>query len=153
MQRSKKRKLIVLALLAVAAVSAVGGYAFWTAGGSGTGTAGVGTVAALAINQTSTVTALAPGSPAQSLSGNFDNPGSGPVFVTSVTATVSGTNAGASCDASNFVIAGAAPVGVEVPAGLGKGAWSGLTIAMVDKPTVNQDACKNAKVNIVYAAT
>jgi hypothetical protein len=153
MHRSKKRKLIVLALLALAAVSAVGGYAFWTSGGAGTGSAGVGTTSALVVNQTSVISGLVPGGPAQTLSGNFDNPSASAVFVTAVTATVTGSSAGVSCDATNFAIGGSAPVGASVASGTGKGSWGGLTISMIDKPTVNQDACKKATVNISYIAS
>ena len=33
-----------------------------------------------------------------------------------------------------------------------KGSWDGLTLRMVDKADANQDACKNATVNIAYTA-
>ena len=41
-------------------------------------------------------------------------------------------------------------VGVEVPAGLAKGAWTGATIAFANSGA-NQDACKGATVNLAYA--
>jgi hypothetical protein len=41
-------------------------------------------------------------------------------------------------------------VGAEVPAGNGKGSWTGATVAFNDKPTTNQDACKGATVNFAY---
>jgi hypothetical protein len=147
----KKRKFIVLALLALAAVSAVGGYAFWTGGGTGTGNAGVGTTTALVVKQTSTITGLVPGGPALALSGNFDNPGTSAVFVTAVTASVTGTSA-AGCLAKDFTIGGTAPVGASVPIGSGVGSWSGLTISMANT-ALNQDACKSATVNISYVAS
>ena len=151
MHNIKKRKFIVLALLALAAVSAVGGYAFWTGGGSGSGNAGVGTNAALVVNQTSVISGLVPGGPSAPLSGNFNNPGTSAVFVTAVTAAVTGTSA-AGCNASDFTIGGTAPVGASVPTGSGVGSWSGLTIAMANT-AVNQDACKNATVSISYTAS
>lgn len=150
MHRFKKRTVV---LLTVALVLVVGGiaYAYWTNTGSGTGSATTGSNDSLVINQTSTITGLAPGEPAQTLSGNFDNPNDGPVYVTSVTAEVTGTDQGAACDATNYTIGGSAPVNAEVPPGNGVGSWSGLTIQFNNKPAVNQDACKNAVVSIEYS--
>ena len=87
------------------------------------------------------------------MSGNFDNPNASAVFATAVTATVTGSSAGVSYSATNFAIGGSAPVGASVASGTGKGSWGGLTISMIDKPTVNQDACKKATVNISYIAS
>lgn len=147
-----KRKTVVVG--GVAALVIVGGgaaYAYWTNSGSGTGEAETGTNQTIVVNQTSTITGLAPGLPAQTLSGNFDNPNTSPVYVTSVTATVTGTDQ-TGCGVSDYTIAGAAPVNAEVPAGTGQGSWSGLTIQFNNKPAVNQDACKNAVVSIAYTA-
>lgn len=150
MSRFKKRTVV---LLTAAAVLVMGGiaFAYWTNTGSGTGSATTGSNNSLVINQTSTITGLAPGQPAQTLSGNFDNPNDSPVYVTSVTAEVTGTDQ-AGCDATNYTIAGSAPVNAEVPPEDGVGSWSGLTIQFNNKPAVNQDACKNAVVSIAYTA-
>lgn len=147
---SKKRKLAIL-LVSVGLVGIGGGaFAYWTNIGSGPGSATTGTTISIVVNQTSAVTGLAPGLPAQSLAGTFDNPNAGPVYVTAVTATVTGTNQ-AGCDATDYTIAGTASVAAEIPAGSSVGAWSGLTIQFNNK-AVNQDACKNAAVTISYAA-
>ncbi|QHK18940.1 hypothetical protein GU243_03280 [Pseudarthrobacter psychrotolerans] len=127
-------------------------FAYWTMTGSGAGTASTGTNAAVVVNQTSTVSGLAPGLAAQSLSGNFDNPNSGPTFVAAVTATVTGTDK-AGCGPTDYTIAGAAPVNAEVPAGSGVGAWTGLTIQFNNKPATNQDACKGAVVAISFTSS
>lgn len=145
---SKKWIAIVAAALLVVGGAA---YAYWSNIGSGTGTADTGTNQSLVVLQTSAVTGLAPGLPAQVLSGNFDNPNSGPVFVTAVTATVTGTDK-AGCTATDYTIAGTAAVGAEVPTGSGVGAWSGLTLQFNNKAT-NQDACKNAVVSIAYTGS
>ena len=153
MDRLKKRRFVVVALLLVGAIAAVGGYAFWTQSGSGSGSAAVGTTSSITVNQTSTISGLYPGGPAQALSGNFDNPNTSPVLVSTVSATVTGTSAGASCDASNFAITGSpTTVNASVPNGTGVGSWSGITVAMLETG-VNQDACKNATVNISYSAS
>ncbi len=126
-------------------------FAHWTATGSGSGQANPGTVSAITVNQTSTLSALAPGVPAQTLSGNFTNPNSGPVYVTSVTATVAGTDQ-PGCDEDDYVIAGSATVNAHVPAGSGVGSWSGLTMAFNNLPGVNQNACQGAIVDIDYTS-
>ncbi len=154
MHRTTKRALLLfLALVAVGAIVAVAGYAYFTQGGSGAGTASVGTTSDIVVNQTSTVSGLYPGGPAQPLSGNFDNANASPVHVSTLTATVTGTSAGAACAANNFLVAGSpAVVNATVPSGNGVGSWSGITVRMLETG-VNQDACKNATVDISYVAT
>ena len=152
---TKKKKI---AILVTALVVLIGGaaFAYWTAGGSGTGTAETGSNVPITVVQTSTVSAMGPGDSAQSLSGNFTNTNSGPVYVATVTASIwsvvkaPGAPAG-TCAADDYTLAGATmTVDAEVPAGTAKGAWSGATIKFNNKPTVNQDACKGATVNLAY---
>jgi hypothetical protein len=151
MRRFSKKTLA--ALVGAAVVIAGGGvaYAYWSAGGTGTGTATAGSNNAITINQTSTIAGLAPGSGPQTLSGDFDNGNSSPVYVTSVDAIVSGTDA-VGCDATDFTITGPAVVGAEIPEGAGVGTWSGVTIEFNNKPGQNQDACKNATVDLAYTS-
>ena len=111
------------------------------------------------MNQTSTVTAMAPGVAAQPLSGNFDNPNAGPVFIKTVEATVTSTGV-AGCTAADYTIAGTSVIGSVSPRSRGQrarrrqgvGSWSGLTIAFNNTAT-NQDACKNAVLTIGYTTT
>jgi hypothetical protein len=148
---SWKAKLVIatVVLLSVGGVA----YGYWTQTGSGSGSAETGAGEAITINQTSDINGLAPGVAPKTLSGNFDNPNDGPQYVGSVTATVTGTDKGDDCDATNYAIAGTAPVNAEIPNGDGVGSWSGLTIAFVNKPSVNQNACKGATVNISYTSS
>ena len=143
-----KRRVAFVASVVVLA-SAVGAYAYWTQGGSGTGTATADTTSSITVNQTSSVTGLYPGGPAAGLSGNFDNPNSSPVTISSVTATVSSVSP-PGCATSNFSIGGSMG-STTVPSGSGVGAWSGLTISL-DETGVNQDVCKGATANIAYTA-
>jgi len=154
---SSKRAVV----LAVALVMLVGGvaYAYWTVGGSGTGTASTGSTVDVTVVQTSTVTGLAPGGAAQTLSGNFNNTNSGPVFIGTVTASISsvtkatGAPAG-TCDATDYTLSNAAmTVNTQIPAGSGVGAWTGATIAFNNKAAVNQNACKGATVNLAYTVS
>jgi len=56
------------------------------------------------------------------------------------------------CDATDYTLSNATmSVGAEVPAGNGKGSWTGATLAFNDKAATNQDACKGATVNLAYA--
>lgn len=148
---SRKKKIAGVAF-GTAVLTLAGGAAFgyWSVTGSGTDTANTGTVTSINVNQTSTVTGLAPGLAAQPLSGDFDNPNSGPVYVAAVTAVVSGTDR-AGCGATDYTIAGTATVAAQIASGTSVGSWSGLTIQFNNKVT-NQDACKNAVVTISYTA-
>jgi hypothetical protein len=151
---NKKTVAIVAAVATVTGISA-GAYAYWTAGGSGIGSASTGTDIAITAVQTSTVTAMGPGVAAQTLTGNFDNTNSGAMFVTSVTASIASVtkDAGAvvgTCDASDYTLSNSVmAVGAEVPAGTAQGAWTGATIEFNNKVT-NQDQCKLATVNLAY---
>ena len=92
-QELGRRTVAIVAGITLLLVGGGVAFAYWTNQGAGTGSAATGTNAAVVINQTSTLTtALAPGVAAQPLSGNFDNPNTGPVYVAAVTATVTGTD-------------------------------------------------------------
>jgi hypothetical protein len=153
---TKKRMTLFAAGAGAALVVAVGAYAYWTQGGSGTGSATAGTTSSLTVNQTSAVTGLYPGGPAATLSGNFDNPNSSAVNISSVTASVSSVSNGASdgskpaCTASDFQIGGSMG-SATVPSGTGVGSWTGLTIKLLNT-AANQDNCKGATANIAYTA-
>jgi hypothetical protein len=152
----RRGRLLVLAGVLVVIGIAAGAYAYWTQGGSGTGSATAGTTSSITVNQTSTVTGLYPGGPAATLSGNFDNPNTGAVQISSITAVVSSISGGGTdgtkpaCTASDFAVAGSVGA-TTVPAGTGVGSWSGLTIQLVDNGA-NQDNCKGATANISYTA-
>ena len=149
------KKTTVIGAGAIVVVTSVAAVAYWTAGCSGSGTATTGTVSALTAVQTSTVTAMAPGDSAQSLNGTFTNPNNGPVYVSTITASISGVTkaVGApagTCDASDYTLAGAVmTINAEVLAN-DTSTWSGATIKFNNKTTVNQDGCKGATVALAY---
>jgi len=150
MKRSRK---IAVAVLAGGASLAIAGaaFAYWTGGGAGTGSATAGTTSSITVNQTSAITGMYPGGPAAALSGNFDNPNSGSVYVTSVSASVHAFSSQAdgskpACTQADFAIGGSAPVGAQVASGTAKGSWSGLTVSMVNG-SGNQDNCKGLTVS------
>jgi hypothetical protein len=151
MKRFGRKAWVLVAVCAVAVVAAVGGYAYWTTGGSGTGSATTGDVVDVAVKQTSTVAGLYPGGPGVALAGNFDNSNSGPVYIGSVSASVvDTTNPG--CTAADFAVEGTSNTPGEVASGTGVGSWSGLTLRLVDR-AANQDACKNVTVHLAYSAS
>lgn len=145
----------LLAILALGAISTAA-YAYWTTGGSGAGSGAASDVAALTVNQTKVLSPMFPGDSAQTLNGTFNNPNSGSAYVTTVTASIASVvkAAGAptgTCDASDFTLANATmTVNQDVPAGSNQGTWSGATIKFNNKGS-NQNACKNATVNLGYA--
>jgi hypothetical protein len=156
--KNRKRGLKVVAI--AGGLVLVGGvaFAYWTQGGSGTGSATTGSTVPIHVNQTSSISGLAPGVAAKSLSGNFDNPNNGPVYVTSVDVEISSVNKAAGapagdCDASDYTLSASnVAVGTEVQKGTGVGSWGGVTIAFNDKSDTNQDGCKGATVNLAYTA-
>ena len=101
---------------------------------------------------------MQPGDSAQTLSGTFNNPNTGPAYVATVTAAIAsvdkavGAPAG-TCDADDYTLANAAmTVNAEVPAD-DTGAWSGATIKFNNKAAVNQNRCKGATVNLAYTVS
>jgi hypothetical protein len=111
---------------------------------------------ALGVNQTTRLTGLAPGQPAQTLGGDFDNRNGAPVHVATVSVSIAsvakapGAAAG-TCDASDFALAHRLmTVRADVPSGRGTGAWSGATLSFRNKPGANQNACMGAAVKLRY---
>ncbi len=154
----RRKKQFALVTAVIVAITGGIAYAYWTTTGSGTGTAASGTVGGVTVVQTSTIAGLAPGAAAQTISGNFNNPNSGPVYIASVTVSIAsvtkavGAPAG-TCTADDYTLSNATmTVNAEVPAGDGKGSWTGATIAFNNNPAANQDGCKGATVNLAYTA-
>jgi hypothetical protein len=150
-------KVVLLTIGTVVALG-IAAYAYWTGSGTGTGSATAATPASLTVNQTNAaITNLYPGGPARALSGNFDNPNTGPTYVHDVTAAVhtfSSQSDGSkpACTQADFAIAGTATVNAQVAAGNGAGSWSGLTVSMVNNAGANQDNCKGVSIQIDYTA-
>jgi len=158
---TKKRVVVAVTVLALA-VSGIAAYAYWTTGGSGTGSASTTSAQNVTVNQTNAaISNLYPGGPSKALSGNFDNPNSGPAYVASVTAAVTAvtpaagntfaSNGKPDCATGDFEITGTSNTPGDVPAGNAKGSWSGLSVDMKDTGA-NQDNCKNASITITYTA-
>jgi len=154
---TKRRAMVVLGVIAVFAVAGAA-IAYWTAGGTGTGTASTKLGAgSLTVNQTGTLTPMFPGDSPQTLSGNFDNPTGASVLVSQVAVGISSVTqavgATGSCSSADYTISGSPmTVNAEVPAGSAKGNWTGATIQFNDTGS-NQNGCKGATVNLSYTAS
>lgn len=142
----KKKFVVALTATSVLAITGVG-VAYWTANGSGSGTAATGTSQSVIITQTSAPTGLGPETGTQPLSGTFTTGDDKPTFVEQVTATVTGTNK-VGCGPTDYLIGQPTVTHAQV---VSNDAWGGGTIEFVNKAT-NQDACKDATVNISYTS-
>jgi hypothetical protein len=148
-KRFLSKKVVAVGVTAGLALGVAGGaFAFWTQGGSGTGSATTGDTDPITVNELVSASDLYPGGPAQPLSGDFDNPNPGVTHIGDVTAALGTLPAG--CDESDFTIdnSGTTNSGT-LTQGNGVGSWSGITIQM-NETGLNQDACKTATIPLVY---
>lgn len=154
MRINKKSKVAVVTAVFVLAGGGAA-FAYWTIGGSGTGTAVTGTSVDITAVQTTVVAPMYPGDAPQTLAGNFTNTNTGPVYVAQVTASIASVTQAVGavgiCGATDYTLTlPVMAVNAEVPVGTGTGAWSGATIQFNNKAS-NQDGCKGATVNLAYA--
>jgi hypothetical protein len=159
MMRRFSRKITVMVAGAALLVAGSGvAYAFWTAGGTGGGTATAGQSTGITVNQSTVVAPMAPGVAAQTLSGTFTNTNTAPVYVATVTASITSVTkavgaAAGPCTAGDYTLADAAmTVNAQVPVGTG-GAWTGASIAFANDVAANQDGCQGATVNLTYTVS
>ena len=151
---SKKTKVAVVGATVAAMVGGGVAYGYWSTTGNGTGSATTSAGASnLSIVQTSTISGLAPGVAAQTISGTVTNNAVNDAHVGSVTVSIASVTGGAgACDASDYTLAGAAmPVNQDLAKNGGSANFSGATLAFNNKAT-NQDGCKGATVNLAYAS-
>ena len=153
--RKPTKRLIAIAATTVVLLGGAGiAYAYWTAGGTGTGTGTTGTSEEITVDQDSVITNLRPGDDPQTLSGDFINLNDEPIYVGTVTASISsitGGGVGGTCEATDYTLLNAVmTVNAQVPAGTDVGAWTGATIEFNNKPAENQDDCQGATVNFSY---
>lgn len=152
--RSKK-----FAIAAVAAALVLGGggaaLAYWTAQGTGTGTATTGASVDFTIASEAPVgDPLYPGGPSQSVSFTVTNPSAGPQTLSSVTVAVANADgtewvAVAGCSAADYTLGTPSIVyGVMLASGTKPGT---VTITMNNTGT-NQDACQGVTVPLYFQA-
>jgi hypothetical protein len=142
----KSKKALVLLAVAVAAIAAVGGYAFFTNSGSGTGSATVGSSSAITISGTST-DALYPAGPAVDVTITVTNPSAGAQKVDTVHFT-GADDADATCDTSVFSMPNV-PVGVDIPAGESTQVTGHLSMADNGQ---NQNSCQGDALTLNFTS-
>lgn len=149
------KKTLAAAAVTMLLISGGGvAYAYWTAGGSGNGTAATGTNVPITAVQMSVIGDMAPGVAPKALKGNFNNSNAGAVHVERVTPSIASvtTAVGAvgTCTAADYTLVIPTKTNPqEVPSGTGVGEWAGGTIAF-NSTDANQDGCKGATVNLTY---
>lgn len=151
MRRTKFKTKVAVVTVALV-VTGGAAFAYWTAGGSGTGAADTGTSVNVTIVQTAfPADALYPGSAAIPLSGTFTNSNPGPTHVNQVSVVVdpAWTVGGAlPCTAADFVLVQPTVTNADVITGT---AWSGASIRMLNTG-LNQDFCKNVSPPLLYTS-
>lgn len=155
---SAKQKLAVVIGAGAIAVAATGtAYAFWSSSGTGTGnaTTTLGT-SSLTITQTSTISDLAPGVGADTISGTVTNNAANSAYVNTVTVSIDSVTEAigapvGTCDASDYTLSSPGMAVQKDIASGGSENFTGATLAFNDT-TSNQDACKGATVNLKYTS-
>ena len=150
-----RKKRIIITTAAMLAVGGGAAFAYWSATGTGDGTATAGTSSNFTITSTVAGGALSPNGPIQTFTFTVTNPGSGVQKVTTVTAAVADTSGAAwdtgTCSAADFTVGTPVFVAKELAAG---GTTTGtVTLQMKDRAGVNQDGCKGATVPLHFNAS
>jgi hypothetical protein len=143
----RKRTSAALGILLAVAVAG-GAFAYWTIGGSGTGSAFADAGDdAIAVVQTTEVAGLYPGGSSVTLGGYYSNPNPGPVWVGTLSVAVDPAWNAGTCAADDFAVNGPLAVNAQIPTGTTN--WTGLSIRMRNLAE-NQDDCKGVTVPLVY---
>ena len=150
-----RKRTIAPTAVAVLGISAAA-FAYWTTTGSGTGSATNATSNAVTIAQTSTRPAMRPGSPPQTLNFTATNGTTENQHISTVTVSISSDTApnitaDTPCAAGNHTIVQPTASNAHLTPGVHSYAPAGASLQLTNSAT-NQDACKNATVNLAYAA-
>ena len=142
MNRFGKRTWVLVGVVAlVAGMAAIAGYAYWTASGTGSGTASVGTDSGVSIVVTGTGSALYPGGSATITFHIHNNSATSPVDVGKVVQNGAVTGLPGGCAAGDFSF-GDVTLNESVAASSDGPDHTG-TLSMANTASY-QDACKNA---------
>jgi hypothetical protein len=146
----RKRAIVVLGTVAAVVITAFA-VAFWTGGGSGSGSAAVGTVGSVAL--TGTVTpGSAPGT-AEPVSFTAANASASPIKVTKVHLVSIAVDAGhAACETADFSMADVTEAH-EVPAGATVDPLPNNGSLVYANTAVSQDACKGATLTLTLSSS
>jgi hypothetical protein len=139
LHKSKKLAAVVVGALTLGMGAAA--YAYFTTGGSGTGSANVGTASAIVLSAT-TDTTLYPGGPAADLAIEVTNPGPANQHVDTVSLTSIDTPIG--CNAAWFTMS---PVTVDSTLAPGASTTVHGMLTMTNTAT-SQDACQGGALTL-----
>lgn len=161
MKLLSKRTWVVLGVFAVAATAAVGGYAYWTTSGEGTGTADTGTTADFVVTQLDPAPVdLVPGGPPQDVSIDVENTEDFNQYLTSLTFEIDpawsedldGVGVGnPPCTDDDFTLVQPTVANVDLSPGNHNGVAYTGSIAL-DNTASNQDNCKSVSVDLLVHA-
>ena len=153
MRHLTKKRAVILAVVAAMAFSAAA-IAYFTGGGSGSGSATVGTSSTALITQTNTLGALFPAT-SQPVNLDIKNTGTGSQFVNAVhLVSISADSGHTSCDVSSsganaaFTMADVA-VGETLAAGATTSKSGTLTM---NDTGVSQDSCQGATLTLTFSS-
>lgn len=140
-----KKRVILAAIAGLTVALATGGaYAYFTASGSGTGSATVGSASGITLSSGS-VGGLYPGGADVPVTVTISNPGGGAQYVDTVSGSVA-DNAG--CLGSWFQVDSAAYAGTIAPGGSDT---KGTNVRMLDSGS-NQDVCQGKSMTINWSS-
>jgi hypothetical protein len=145
MKRFSKRTWVAIVAVLAIALSAVGAFAYFTTGGSGSGNATVGSATAVVITSDANVTDLYPGGVDENVDVHVENPGSGQQFVADVSGTVQ-DNGG--CDGSWFEVD---TINLNTNIAPGDTVDTATDVRMNDSGS-NQDACQGKTLTISWTS-
>jgi hypothetical protein len=153
MRHFTKKRAVILGVVAALAITSVA-VAYFTTGGSGSGSATVGSASTALITQTNTLGALYP-STSQAVNLDIKNTGTGSQFVNAVHLDSITADAGhASCDVSSSG-ANAAFTMADVAVGetLAAGATTSKSGSLAMNDTgVSQDSCQGATLTLHFSS-
>jgi hypothetical protein len=154
---SRKRRYTITAIVTAIILAGGGGaaFAYWTASGSGTGTASTGTSTAFTVTSTApTGGPLTPGGTSETIAFTVTNPGTGSQKLSAVLAHVAAADGTAwtavtGCSVLDFSVGTPTITYGEIAGG---SSISGtVTLSMTDLATP-QNACKNVSVPLYFTA-
>jgi hypothetical protein len=149
MKKFSKRTWVMVGAVAVAAVVAVGAYAYFTAAGSGTGSFSSGQIGSVTIASDPAGPLYPQTNPANTTAVQLyvTNNGSGSQYVGALSGTIDANSLPVGCNAGWFTIAPVPAIGLV---GAGQTATPTTTIILNDN-NGNQNACANTTFTINWA--
>lgn len=142
---TRRRVIALVAAIAVVALGGAAAYAYWTAGGTGTGFATTGHSSNFTISSTDpTGGPLSPGGPAETVAFTVHNPATGAENLDNVVVTVAAANGDAwtsgTCSAADFTVDAATITPGTI---VGGGDLGGTVTLRMTDTGLNQDDCQN----------